>query len=104
MAETYKNLAAGQLAATSTALYTAPGSTKCISLSLLVFNTGATVETVKVNLHDGTTSRQHAQADIQPLGWAELLFRITLETADEFRAQTTTATTVNYWLSGVEIA
>lgn len=103
MAETYKRLAAGQLANTSTDLYTAPGSTKAISLSLLLFNTGAAVETVKVNLYDGSTSRQFAQADIQPLGYAEIFFRATLEAADKIKAETETATTVNYWLSGVEI-
>jgi hypothetical protein len=101
--ETYKTLAAGQLANTSTDLYTVPGATKAISPCLLVFNTAATVETVKVHLYDGSTSRQHAQVDVQGLGYAEIFFRATLEATYKIKAQTTTATTVNYWLSGVEL-
>lgn len=104
MAETYDRVA-GQLANTSTALYTAQGgSVETISFVLILFNTGATVETVKIHLYDGSTSRQQIQADIQPLGPAEIFLKAALKGTDEFRAHTTTASTVNYWLSYTEIA
>lgn len=105
MADTYKALAQGQLANTSTAIYTVPGSTKCVEPSLWLYNTNATTQTVKVHFYDGTTSRQAAQLELLAGAYAQISFDKTVfEAADEIRAETTTATQVNYWLSGVEIS
>lgn len=103
MAETYKKLADGQLANAVATIYTAPGSTKCISPCICMFNTNTTTETVKLYLNSGTR-RQVAQYDIPASGFASHDFgRVVLEAAYTIDAFTTTASKVDYWLSGVEI-
>lgn len=103
MAETYKTLAEGQLASSESDIYTAPALTKCVGPCIRLFNTAATTETVKLYLKNAT-SRQVYQADITPAGWAYFDFgRVVLEAGYKITGFTTTATEVDYWLSGVEI-
>lgn len=104
MANTYKRLAAGQLASSSGDLYTVPTDTKALSPLIRLYNTGGTTEVIKLHLRDGSTSRQFAQIELVAGAWAEVAFEKTvLEDGDKIQGQTTTATTVNYWLSGVEV-
>ena len=105
MPDTFSRLASGQLAASSTTIYTVPASTKVVNPSLNVYNTGATTQTVKVNLDDGT-SRQFIQLDLEAGAYAnisDVFNRTVLEATYLIKAETTNATTVNYWLSGVLI-
>lgn len=53
-----KTLADGQLPNTKTTLYTTPASTQVEIESILVFNTGAGNNTVKLYIKPGGTSRQ----------------------------------------------
>lgn len=105
MPETYTTLAVGQLANSSTTIYTVPNSTKLVNPSLNFYNTGATTQTIKVNLDNGT-SRQFFQLDLEAGAYAnisDIFNRTILEATHLIKAETTNATTVNYWLSGVLI-
>ena len=103
MAETYKHLASGQLPNSSTALYTAPGSTKCVGPSIWLHNTNSTDEAVELSIHDGV-ARIMWQGTLSAGASANIDFgRVVLETGYKIQGNTTTAAKVNYYLSGVEL-
>lgn len=102
--ETYTGLAQGQLANATATLYTVLSANKLVEFAFRFYNTGATTETVTINLYDGSTSRVFATIQIPALGYAEIAFdKTVLEATHTVKAHTTTATTVNYWLSGVVV-
>lgn len=100
---TNAKLAEGQLAASKTTIYTVPASTKLIGGILRLFNTNTTQETVNVYFKTAT-SRQVMQVILDALEFFEFSFpRDVLEASDLIEADTTTASKVDYWLSGVKV-
>lgn len=105
MAFTAASLAAGQLPSAVAAIYTVPVSTKAIVKSLILFNQNATDQTINVYItRSGGTRRQiyrftgvqqYATIDVLTDGetWA-------LSAGDTIDADTTTASAVDYTITG----
>lgn len=100
-----KSLADGQLPATIGDLYTVPGNTKTIIKTIKLVNTNTTAETVNLYLTpSGGTARRIIPKDLS-LGIGYLLVvddELTLEAGDKIQGDTTTASKVDYTISGVE--
>jgi hypothetical protein len=105
MAFTPKALADGQVAASSTAIFTATAGVATYIKSLTLYNTDAVVQTVRLYLNRTGSARswrrfvlaQHESVDV--MSGAE---SILLESGDIILAETTTAAVVDYTLSGIE--
>jgi len=101
---TSKILAEGQLASSTTTVYTVPGSTTTSITSARFNNRGSTIETIELWVRPSSTDRRIARVILDP-GETLLLTDddiIILEAGDLFRANTTNATTVDYVICGVE--
>lgn len=100
-----KVLAEGQLASSKGTLYTVPASTTAYIRWLSCHNTGGSAETVVLYVKPGATSRIIAHASVAA---SETLYvvnggeSIQLEAGDLIEGMTTTATTVDYVITGVE--
>lgn len=100
-----KVLAEGQVASSKGTLYTVPANTVAYIKSLTVFNTNTTNETVIIYLKPGATSRKWRKYILTPDESADaldLVGPIILEAGDLIEAETTTASKVDYVITGVE--
>jgi hypothetical protein len=101
-----KVLAEGQFANAKGTLYTVPASTVAYIKSFFVFNTNAAAQTVNVYLKPGSTSRQIVRiatlAQYESANILDLLGSVILEAADLIEGDTTTATALDYVITGVE--
>lgn len=101
-----KRLASGQLPSTKTTLYTVPASTTAYVKFLSLANTsGSTTETILIFLHDGTASRRIARVVLAPNETSRVIEigeAANLGATNLIEGQSTNATTVDYWISGVE--
>ncbi len=101
-----KSIADGQLAATKTTIYTVPTAKKSIITSLTLVNTNSSAETINIYFKSsGGTSRRISPKDYSLAASAmmEVLDKsITLEAADILEGDTTTASQVDYVISGGE--
>jgi len=107
MAFTGKVLADGQVASSKGTLYTVPGSTVTYVKWLSLHNTNSTAETVIVYAKPGSTSRIIARVVLQANEHARILDGnevLILEDGDLIEAETTTASKVDFVISGVEEA
>lgn len=106
MSATIKNLANGQLASSKGTLYTASEVT-AIAKSIILVNTNTSSETVNLYYKkSGGTSRRLIPQDTEiPSGYS-LTFNlpVTMGSADIIEGDTTTASKVDYVISGVEIS
>lgn len=102
MAYAGKVLAQGQLANSKTTIYTVAASTVAFIKQLRVFSTGSG-QTVSIYLNPGGTSRKYAQFVLTTGESADVFeMPIQLEAGDLIEADSTSATTVDYVLTGVE--
>jgi hypothetical protein len=102
MTITAKALADGQLPTTKGALYTAPANTMTYVKSIVAHNTNAADQIVVLSVNRSGTSRVIARA---VLGQNETLYYnapLTLEADDAIEGVTTTASAVDYTISGAE--
>ncbi len=108
MAFTGKALADGQLPSSKGTLYTVPGSTTTYVKWISVHNTsGSTTETVLIYVNTSGTSRVIARVVLLPNEHARILSdgeAFILEAADLIEGVSTNATTVDYFISGVQEA
>ena len=105
MAYTIKNLANGQLPSSLGDLYTVPSGTSAIVRSITLVNTNTTTETVNLYyLQSGGTARRILPKDLQLAVGNSLTVDIilTLSAGDKIQGQTTTASVVDFVISGVE--
>lgn len=105
MAFTAKVLADGQFATSKGTLYTVPGSTKTYVKFFSVHNTNAATQTVNVYLKPGATSRQVVRLSLAQNESANILDIVgsfTLEAGDLVEGDTTTASALDYVITGVE--
>ena len=100
-----KSLADGQLPAATGDLYTAPASTQALIKTIKLVNTNTTAEAVDLYLTpSGGTARRIIPKNLS-LGAGYLLVvddELTLEAGDKIQGDTTTASMVDYTISGVE--
>lgn len=105
--QTPKQLADGQLAATTGDLYTVPASTTSYITQIILVNTNTSVEEVNLYvLPSAGTARRIIPVDTQLQPGYALYFdsRLVLDTADKIRGDTTTAAYVDYTIYGAEEA
>lgn len=106
MAQTFKALADGQLPNSRTALYTVPSSTSAVVRSIILCNTGGGTESVILYVDVSGSPRKVAVLDLSAGETAHILDggqSIILEDGDTLQGETTTATTVDYYVGGVEV-
>jgi len=105
MAQLLKLLAQGQLAAAKATVYTVPASTQTALGKLMLYNTGGSLETVILYAKlSGGSSRVIGRTQLASLEWGVFdLERVGLQAGDIVEAETTTATTVDYTVSALEI-
>jgi hypothetical protein len=105
MAFTAKVLAEGQFANSKGTLYTVPTATKTYVKFFNVWNGNAATQTVRVYLKPGSTSRQIVTVSLaqnESANIIELCGSFTLEAADLIEGDTTTASALDYVITGVE--
>jgi len=105
MAYAGKVLAEGQGAATKTTVYTVPASTVAFVKFFNIFNTSATSQTVLIYLNLSGTSRLWRRIVLGENESATLLDEgesVQLEAADLIEITTTTASVLDYIITGVE--
>lgn len=108
MADNYKVLFTGQLAASIASLYS-PGVAKmAIIKNITLMNVGANVETVTLCLNGTGTANKWAVLSLQPSGndaaWMEWCGTLALANTDSIQGFATDATAVNCTFSGDEIS
>jgi hypothetical protein len=102
---TPKVMAQGQFANSKGTLYTVPGSTSAYVKFFNVWNSSATPQTVRVYLNPAGTSRQIitlSLAQNESANIIDLVGSFTLEAGDLIEGDTTTATVLDYVITGVE--
>jgi hypothetical protein len=99
---TGKSLADGQLPNSKGTLYTVPGSTVAYVKQINVFNTNTTAETVTIYIKPGATSRSVRQMVLQPNETGTVDGPFILPAAALIEGVTTTASKVDYVITGVE--
>jgi hypothetical protein len=110
MAFVSKVLAEGQLPNTKTTLYTVPASTTAYIKVIQCWNSGGSVETIQIYMKPGSTSRTigyalvDADASYDPCIHEGGPRTFILQAGDLIEGQTTTATTVDYVIMGIEEA
>jgi hypothetical protein len=105
MAYTIKNLANGQLPSSLGDLYTVPTGTSAIIRSITLVNTNTTDETVNLYyLQSGGTARRILPKDLKLTAGNSLTVDVilTLGAGDKIQGVTTTASVVDFVISGVE--
>ena len=101
-----KSLADGQLPAAKGDLYTVPAGTQAIIKTITLVNTNTTAETVNLYIYTATASRRIIPKDLS-FGISYLLVyddEFTLEAGEKIQGDTTTASKVDYVISGVQNA
>lgn len=104
MAVTAKSLAIGLATNSLTTVYTAPAATTTIVASAVFFNTDSVTRTVTFAVRVGGTDFIVAQVDLEANASLNFNERIVLETGYILRVMASTASVVNYVISGAEIA
>ena len=105
MTVSIKSLADGQLANSKGTIYTTPASTEAIIKSIILVNTNTSSETVNLYFKaSGGTSRRLIPKDTSLPASNSLIMDdlVTLEAADILEGDTTTASKVDFVISGVE--
>ena len=106
MAFTGKSLADGQISDSQANIYASPSTKVTIVKSLHVYNTNSTAETVKIYVKRfGSTARQIGIAVLAQDESKQFVSdgeAITLSSEDSIQAITTTASKVNYVLTGAQ--
>lgn len=105
MADSYKRIYQGQLAASSGVVYTVPSGTQAIIKSIRVVNTSATATTVK--LWNGGSADSNVilpPTSIDAGGFAEFDGTLTLAAADTIAAQAGAATSLTMTIHGLEVS
>jgi hypothetical protein len=98
-----KVLAEGQIASTKSTVYTVPGATSTYVRQMRVYNTSPTTQTVIIYLKPGATSRKFGRVVLAENESADIFDEaILLETGDLIEAETTTASVVDYIITGGE--
>lgn len=100
-----KSLADGQLAAAKATIYTCPASTRAVIKQINVVSTTGTVQRVRIYLkRSGSVSRQLCSVDgINAGERIEVLDEaLSMGAADVIEGDTTTATAVDYVITGAE--
>jgi hypothetical protein len=100
-----KVLAEGQFANSKGTLYTVPASTVTYVKSFHVYNTNAATQTVDVYLKPGSTSRQIVKLTLlqnESANLCDIVGVFTLEAGDLIEGATTTATALDYVITGAE--
>jgi hypothetical protein len=104
---TIKNLGNGQLPNSIGDLYTVPASTTTVVRSIVLINTNTTAETVNLYfLKSGGTARRIIPKSLSLAANNSLVFDspLTMGAADKIQGDTTTASKVDYVISGAEYA
>lgn len=107
MTTTVKLLGNGQLPASNGDLYTVPASTSATISVIILVNTNSTTETVNLYiLPAGGTARKIIPSDYNLLARYQIEAgqKITLGAGDKIQGYTTTASKVDYTISGVEFS
>ncbi len=101
---TVKNLANGQLPSTKGTLYTVPASTQAVIKSITLFNTNTSAETVGLFILKASgTSRQISGGNLALSGGYMIDdTEYTLGAGDIVQGITTTASKVDFLISGIE--
>jgi hypothetical protein len=101
---TIKNLANGQLPNSKGTLYTVPASTQAVIKSITLYNTNTTAETVALYiLKSAGTSRQISTGSLVASGGFMIDdTEYTLGAGDIIQGNTTTASKVDFVISGIE--
>lgn len=103
---TANSLADGQVAVAKGAIYTVPGGTKAYIKRVRFFNTNAVTQLLEVWLkRSGGTSRKQIQFELlqnETADFAEQSETMELSPGDQIEAATTTASAVDYIVTGVE--
>lgn len=102
MAITPKVLAEGQVANTKTTIYTVPALTSAYVKYASFFNTSPTPQTVVLYINASGTSRVLRRAVLAQNEQMIVDQPVTLETGDTLEAETTTASVVDYVVTGAE--
>lgn len=100
-----KQLAQGQLPSSTGDLYTIPAGTQALIKTIKLVNTSTGTETVNLYLKpSGGTARRIIPRDLQFQAGYLLVVddELTLEAGDKLQGDTTTASKVDYTISGVE--
>jgi len=97
-----KALGEGQVASAKGTIYTVPASTWAYIKSITFYNTNATTQTLNVYLKPGATSRQIRKISLAQYESYEFSIPYLLEAGDLIEADTTTATAVDYVITGIE--
>lgn len=105
MAFAGQSLADGQLPSSQAAIYTVPANYRAIVNYIHVHNTGSAPETVTIWVkRSGSTARilvREPALSIDTTMWPlEPSEELTLSAGDSIEAQTSTATTVDYFITG----
>lgn len=105
MAETYKKLYQGQLAASAGTLYTVPSATQTLIKAIKIVNTDTSNRTATL-WHDGTAAENLIlpECTIAAGGWAEFDGVIAMEAADTLSGEASTGSKVTVTVYGVEIS
>ena len=100
-----KQLAQGQLPSSTGDLCTVPDTTQVLIKTIMLVNTNTTTETVNLYLTPSAGSARHIIPKNLQLKAGYLLVvddELTLEAGDKLQGDTTTASKVDYTISGVE--
>jgi hypothetical protein len=104
MTFTAKALADGQVPNTKSALYTSPSNTTTLIKGMTFVNTSSTPQTLTLFSNRSGSSRQYISVTLEENETLVADGALTLETGDVLEAETTTATVVDYTISGVQIS
>ena len=97
-----KVLADGQLPSSKGTLYTAPSVTQVYVSMISIVNTGATAQTVTVYYKKSTSRVLFTVDDLQQNERIEFKAGLILDTGDLIEGVTTTASQVDYVITGVK--
>lgn len=106
MAFTVQALADGQLASSKGTLYTTPADTQAIIKAISLVNTDSSARTVNLYVNASGTSRRIIPKDMSLAAGESFVvdWPVTLEAADLIEGDASSATVVDYVISGTENA
>ena len=105
MADNYKVLAQGQLAAAAGAIYTVPGATQAIVRGIVIVNTDTTTRTISLFVNGtGAANKILSNRTLAQDERLEINGVITLAAAGTIQGVADVGAKVTYTISGLEIA